>query len=135
GAGALDQRLAAALDPRPDAEQERRGGLRVQVPQQDPVAGLSRQVGHVDRGGGLAHAALDVVGGEDLHPRASPVRARIRLCPPGPAKSRKRPANSLRAACCWRARPAATSPMASSVAAGTVCPAIISPANARSSSI
>ncbi len=47
-AGALEQRPAAALDPGPDPEQEARRGLRVQVPEQYPVAVARGQVGEID---------------------------------------------------------------------------------------
>ena len=56
----------AALDLRLDPEQVRARALRVEVPQQRPVAVARRQVGEVDRRRGLADAALDVVGGEDV---------------------------------------------------------------------
>ena len=64
---ALDQRLAAALDPRPDPEQEAGGGLRVQIPEQHPQPILGGQVAQVDRGRGLPDTALDVVGGQYFH--------------------------------------------------------------------
>src|ERR1700749_4019496 len=69
GLGAADERLAAALDPRVDAEQEAGRALRVQIPEQGPGTVGGRQVRQVDGLGRLADAALDVVGGEDLHGR------------------------------------------------------------------
>ena len=75
---ALDERLTAALDAGPDPQQEARRSLRVQVPQQHPQAVAGREVADVDRRRRLADPALDVVRGEDLHGRASAVRARNR---------------------------------------------------------
>ena len=115
----LDQRLAAALDPRLDPEQEARRALRVQVPEQGPAAVGGGQVGQVDGRGRLADAALDVVGGEDLHggPRTRAGRGRA-PGPPGRRTCANLAANSARASAWLSASFAAISPMASSVAAG-----------------
>jgi hypothetical protein len=77
-AGAPDEGLAAALDPSPDPEHVGRSGLRVQVPQQRAETVLGGQVAEVDGRGRLAHAALDVVGGDHLHPLSPAVSAAIR---------------------------------------------------------
>ena len=66
---------APPLMRRLDAHEERRRALRVEVPQQHPGAGAGRLVGEVDRRRRLPDAALDAVGGEDLHP-AGPVEHR-----------------------------------------------------------
>src|SRR5580704_7106019 len=139
GLGAADERLPAALDPGLDPEQEAGRALRVQVPQQGAVAVGGRQVGQVDRGGGLADAALDVVRGEDLHRPAPPgaevgrglsSRSRMRCWPAGPANLVNRWAKSARASAWLCARFAAISPMASSVAAGAARSASIAAARA-----
>src|SRR5580693_3705129 len=118
GLGPADERLPAALDPGLDPEQEAGRALRVQVPQQGAVAVGGGQVGQVDRGGGLADAALDVIGGEDLHRAGLSSRSRTRCWPAGPANLVNRWAKSARASAWLCARFAAISPMASSVAAG-----------------
>src|ERR1035437_9936389 len=69
--GAADERFAAALDLGLDPEQEAGRALRVKIPQQGALAVGGGQVGQVDRGRRLADAALDVVGGVDLHREAS----------------------------------------------------------------
>ena len=117
GLGAADERLAAALDPGLDPEQEAGRALRVQVPEQRAVAVGGGQVGQVDGRGRLADAALDVVGGEDLHERPSS-RTRTRSWPAGPANLANLAAKSARASAWLSASFAAISPMASSVAAG-----------------
>ena len=57
--------LPAALHLRLDAEQVGARTLRVEVPQQGGGAAARGEVGEVDRGRGLTHPSLDVVGGED----------------------------------------------------------------------
>src|SRR5690242_8315678 len=129
GLGAADERLASALDPRLDPEQEAGRALRVQIPEQRPAAVGGGQVGQVDGRGRLADAALDVVRGEDLHERPSS-RTRTRSRPAGPANLANLAANSARASVWLSASFAAISPMASSVAAGAARSASI--ASARS---
>src|ERR1700704_2912786 len=75
---AVYQLACPALDARPDPEQVGRGRLRVQIPQEGAGALAGREVGQVDRGGGLADAALDVVRGEDLHVRPALITVAIR---------------------------------------------------------
>src|SRR5207247_989306 len=127
GLGAADERLAAALDPRLDPEQEAGRALRVQVPEQGPAAVGGGQVGQVDGRGRLADAALDVVRGEDLHGRPSS-RTRTRSRPAGPANLANLAENSVRASAWLSASFAAISPMASSVAAGAARSASIASA-------
>src|SRR6185437_13690879 len=146
---ASDQCLAAALDLRPDPEQETGGRLRVEIPEQHPVSIAGGQVGDVDRGRRLAHAAFDVVRGDNLHDAAfgraplagvllagallagvsavdaSLVKAPTLARPRGLANSVNRPANSARALACLTASVAAISPMASRVSAGAEPAAII----------
>src|SRR5690242_1596956 len=134
GLGAADERLAAALDPRLDPEQEAGRALRVQVPEQGPEAVGGRQVRQVHGRGRLADAALDVVGGEDLHGRpciSLASRTRTRSRPAGPANLANLAANSARASAWLSASFAAISPMASSVAAGAVRSASIASARSR----
>src|SRR6185437_2970298 len=151
---ASDQCLAAALDLGPDPEQEAGGRLGVEIPEQHPVSVAGGQVGDVDRGCRLAHAALDVVRGDNPHEAAfgrallagvllaavlfagvllagvsvagaSLVNAPTLARPRGLANSANRPANSARAVACLTASVAAISPMASSVSAGAEPAAII----------
>ena len=73
---------------RPDAQQEGRGSLRVEVPQQRAADVAGGEVGQADGGGGLSDATLDVAGCDDLHrgrlprelamPIAVPISARHR---------------------------------------------------------
>src|SRR3984957_15579268 len=73
GPFALDERLAAALDPRLHPEHEGRRALRVQVPEHGPQPALGREEGKVDGRGGLPDAALDVVSRIDPHVATAPV--------------------------------------------------------------
>ena len=75
---ALEQLLAAEGVRRPDAEVVRGRALRVHVAEQRAPALEGRKVGEVDRGGGLAHAALDVVDRENTHAGSSRGRNRVR---------------------------------------------------------
>ncbi len=66
----------AALHLRPHPQQERGCALRIEVPQQRRLAVASREVRQVHRRGRLPHAALDAVGGDDLH-RAGELSQRL----------------------------------------------------------
>src|SRR4051812_16306603 len=65
-AATADELAPAALDLGPDAEQEGRGALRVEVPDERAPALPRGERREVDGGRRLADAALDRVGGEDL---------------------------------------------------------------------
>ena len=62
-----DERFRATLDPGPDAEEEGRGTLRIEVPQQRALTVAGSKVGQVDRRRGLPDATFDVVRREDPH--------------------------------------------------------------------
>ena len=63
----LDEPFGSAFDGRLDPNEERRGTLWVEVPEQHPGTSLPRLVGEVHGRGRLTDATLDAVGREDLH--------------------------------------------------------------------
>ncbi len=92
---ASHQPTPSAADLRLDPEQIRRSALGVEVPQQHPRTFARRQIREVDSSRRLAHAALDVVGREDVAQRnVSLTSLRCAL----DENSAKRSANSSRAA-------------------------------------
>src|SRR5215831_3170592 len=105
---ALEALLAESSDGRSHPKGKTGRGLRVEVPEQCPLAGGGREIAQVRRGGRLPDATLHVVNRDHLHgaPSMRPARLKTRRqadwmsC----AQNRDRPATTGFRRRSWRVR-------------------------------